>query len=66
MGAIAIFSKEPSSNDDSLFTNGRLSREEITSLQKQFPLFTELAKFIAMSINAKLGPNADASMKVEN
>ncbi len=35
-------------------------------LQNQYPLFTELAKFLATNINNKFGSNVDQNMKVEN
>ena len=65
MGAIAIFAKDPTSTNDKLFLN-RLSKDEIKSLQTQYPLFTELAKFIATNINKEFGSNASEDVKVEN
>ena len=65
MGAIAIFAKDPTSTNDKLFLN-RLSKDEIKSLQTQYPLFTELAKFIATKINNEFGSNASEDVKVEN
>ena len=65
MGAIGIFAKDPSSTNDKLFLN-RLSKDEIKSLQTQYPLFTELAKFIATKINKEFGSNASEDIKVEN
>ena len=66
MGAIGIFAKDPASTNDNLFLNNRLSRNEIKSLQTQYPLFTELAKFIATNINKEFGSNASEDVKVEN
>ena len=65
MGAIGIFAKDPASTNDKLFLN-RLSKDEIKSLQTQYPLFTELAKFIATNINKEFGSNASEDVKVEN
>lgn len=65
LGAISIFAKDPTSTNNDLFLN-RLSKEQIKSLQTQYPLFTELAKYIAININNELGQNADQSFKVEN
>lgn len=66
MGAIGIFAKDIGSTDESLFSNNRLSRDQVKLLQNQYPLFTELAKFLATNINNKFGSNVDQNMKVEN
>lgn len=56
--ALSIFSKDVETDDNKLFESvndiKRTSKEKIAELQKQFPRFTELAKYTRKKINSIL------------
>ncbi len=68
VNAYGIFSKDINNDDDSLFdvSKGRISKDIIQKLQKAFPKFTELSKFVRQEMNKYLGNQASNELKVEN